>query len=254
MTPVTAFRGRGKHFLFNDTQTHDYERLLQSALNKITDTNFSTISKKILGMYHHQKSVSDDDSRVTKLFISHILHKCYTQVALLNIYCKLISELRDFADNDSKTLIDDVVEGFVDDFLVNSLPLAALNHSRSPSSSSMDDTDDSTSSNGNSNSGTEYDDFCRSVVQRSHLIGKHMTILAMIQNFLYMSGARYLEDVLTIYREGSDANLQEILLDILHEFVKFDKTLASRIQHHVRHTTFVANNRARFKVQDIMDV
>jgi hypothetical protein len=227
-----AFRGRGKNFLVNNHQIHDFERALQSALNKITENNFDSLSKRVKEIFDMQQH-GNDVARTTKLIITQILQKCYTQVALLNVYCRLIGELRTAANASTRDVIDDVVDDFVNDYVANGL----------------------TSVTGESyvHQKTQYDEFCKAVITRSHLIGKHLTILAMIQNFLYVRGTGYLECVLDIYRTGSDGVQQELMLDILLEFVKFDNNLAAKIQEYVGKTKFVSSQRARFKMQDIME-
>ena len=83
----------------------------------------------------------------------------------------------------------------------------------------------------------------------------------MIRSMLYTKGAHYLRSILTMFDAEdhlADSSRHELLLDILMEFIRFDRTVGQKIRDHVRRAQQnipedTNTARARFKIKDILE-
>lgn len=252
---------RATSALVNSSQMLGFERALQGLLNKITHRNYDKLAAQIVGMFGVAAATNDARRR----FVDIILEKCYKQVTLSEIFLRLICDIRKPADQESQEVIDSTLDAFVSEFLQSGLANSSATNVSSATFAI--------------HSQADYDDFCRQVSSRRQLLGKHITILSLIKHMLYDRGAQYLHAILALFDEeddlgGSDTGSSgakasttasarhELLLDILLEFVKFDRAVATRIRDHVRRSkisesasaaTSTTSFRTRFKIRDILD-
>ena len=213
-----------------------FERRVQSVLNKLTRQNYKKLVASLL------EQLKDDD---VEALIEHILRKCYTQTCFLDLFVRLLVDLHASCTDENRRAIDRAIDVFVQGF-VNNRDMLLFRIK----------------------GGTEdYGQFCDTMMQRNHIVGKHKTILSLIRSNMHeSSGAVYLDAIMRILNESDDApqDAYELLLDFMMDFVKFDAQIAAKVQRYFADTSDADNtgacgktqnkmsNKAKFKIRDIL--
>jgi hypothetical protein len=215
-----------------------YDRELKATLNKLTRHNYGKLSSSILNF--------KDDTNID-LLLSSLLEKCYTQSCFLDIFVSLIVDLYAVADADTKSNIDTALTQFVTQFM----GCTQLLNFRMR------------------NTNTDYDGFCDDMIMRNSIVGKHRTILALLNRILDKHFRQvYLGAMLGVLdtsmaseerRVDAHSDAYELILDLMMDFVQADAAMATQIKDHftskgMLRDALPANisNRARFKIKDIL--
>ena len=217
-----------------------YERELQSVLNKLTRHNYSKLSASVLDF---------EPNTHLDIFVATLLEKCYTQTCFLDLFVSLLCDLHRSADADTKTRIDTTLVLFVDQFVrcedITSFRIRSTIH--------------------------DYDGFCKDMSVRNRIVGKHRTILALLNQVLLDESKRavYLHSMFEALDQSvpshrsdelsgdggggggggngdggecerrstpTSSDAYELLLDLMMDFVKADASMAQRVRGHFRDT------------------
>ena len=212
-----------------------YERELQSTLNKLTRHNYVKLATAILD-FKCDKNLD--------LLVASLLEKCYTQTCFLDLFICLLCDLHASSGDDVKTRIDNALAVFVTTFMGSDNLLSFRIRSTTK----------------------DYEGFCTDISNRNQIVGKHRTILALLERMLDKRyGNVYLRTMLgalddSLQNEQSvNTDAYELLLDMMMDFVKADAGMAAQIRDHfetkgVRSDALPSNisTRARFKICDIL--
>jgi hypothetical protein len=210
------------------------DREVMALLNKISKRNYSQICAKV------KKLVNPTNvDGITK----SILEKCQKQPNFLELYISLIQDIQGECGVIGKDSIMAILLEYVEEFIRN----------RQFTDYHLD------SSN--------YDQFCSNLDNKSQIIGKHKTIIALIlkifrnnlidEYFNIMFNEIIKMDKLFDADVEDDNEKHELLLDILTDFVKTDKRYKSHIdKYYSTHQTVLQQYslKARFKVMDLTEV
>ncbi len=222
--------------LFNETQRQPSEREVTSALNKISKSNYKKIAADILKL-----SNKNSLEMITKA----ILNKCQTQVCFLELYINLLNDIYINACNiEVKQIMNNILSQYVNEFLQN----------KEFKNFSLDTED--------------YDDFCMNLNQRSQIIGKHKTILQLIKkifrnNLIDDYFNIMFNEIIQIDKTDDEEEtkiemeIQELLLDIIGDFVKTDHKYQLVIEKYYHSHGNILDHyslKAKFKVMDIVQL
>ena len=214
--------------IINPTQT-DTDREVTALLNKISKRTFHKICRDMMRVItrNNVETITRD-----------ILEKCQKQYGFLDLYIGVLTEIFVKSSCEIREKIKDILTTYIDDFIKN----------RQFTDFQLDSSD--------------YNEFCDNLDNKKQIIGKHKTILAIIDKI--MSG-NLIDDYFNImFNEivQMDKNIlvhttferHELLLDIMTDFVKTQE----RFQFHVgkyysSHGSILEQYsvKARFKVMDL---
>lgn len=225
---------RRTHATAHRTRPITHERQITSLLNKITKDNYGKMSVCI-------KELTFSNERCLSLVLNEILCKCQRQVCFLQTYMLLLRDIHSAAPDGAKGTINDYLRNHVlhvtDNSRLDSFKLQTPN----------------------------YDDFCRNLNNKSEIIGKHKTAIALLGSYPQIVNAangslgKYFDEIFkhTIdvgESNGRNTDLHELLLEMLWDFIRLDVMWKEKITKYFAgaHRMDTFSPKARFQVMDIM--
>jgi hypothetical protein len=221
---------RQRRKLINDSQT-EFDRDITALLNKISKQNYGVITKNIL------KLITPEN---TSEIISNILKKCSRQTCFIDIYINILKEVYSHSDMDCKDEIQQQLNKYIDDFITgNEIKKFQLDS-------------------------VDYNQFCNNMSNKSEIIGKHKTIIALEKKILqnniideyFNSMFNEIIQMDNIYVKD-DFERHELLLDIMTDFVKANITYKVILEKYYKthlETLKSYTSKARFKVLDMITI
>lgn len=212
------------------------ERDVTALLNKISKRTFVKISREIL----HIVTINNIEG-ITK----NILFQCQKQPSFLDLYVNVLHDIYVRSSHDIKLQVQTQLSKYMEDFI----------DKRQFTNYQLDSSD--------------YGEFCSNLDNKSQIIGKHKTILAIISKIL--RGTLIDEYFNLMFNEiiqldkcsdardvaNNDFEKHELLLDIMTDFVKTDQRYLLLVnKYYSTHVTTLAQYslKARFKVMNITEI
>lgn len=209
---------------------NDFDRIVTALLNKLSKQNYRTIANQILKVCVNDTSV--------QVVVESILRKCQRQPCFLDLYVKILEEIYLNSCFECRHYIKNYLTRYIDDFI-----------------------GDRKFSDFKLNS-TNYDQFCFNLDNKSQIIGKHKTVLALIKDIMRDHQIDDYFDIMfkeiVLMDEGSIFNEEfekhELLLDLMTDFVKEDHKYQILITKYYKTNLdclYTYPLKARFKVMDM---
>lgn len=212
---------------------NDFERSITSLLNKISRKNYHNIVRQITLACTNDTSV--------QLVVKNILEKCQKQPCFLELYVKILHEIYMKSAFECRHCIKEQISEYIQDFIEGRNFLNfRLNSSN-------------------------YDQFCFNLDNKSQIIGKHKTVIALIKEILRNSMIDEYFNIMfdeIVQMDKSqmieeEFEKHELLLDIMTDFAKADdKYQMSITEYYTTNVEYLHTYslKARFKILDMTAV
>jgi hypothetical protein len=204
------------------------EREVTCLLNKITRSNYKSISRQILDL------VNDNN---LEIMIQCVLDKCQKQTCFLDLYISILMEINNKASLTMKHSMSGLISSFIDDFIAK----------REFNDYQLD--------------GDNYDEFCSNVSNKKHILGKHKTVLELMVKVLkndhiddYFDSMFNEVIEMDKEQESEHQDKRELVLEILQDFTKVHNKYQIMIKQYYSSNNEVLDYysmKAKFKVMDI---
>jgi hypothetical protein len=212
-----------------------FERHVGGMLNKLTRHNYIKLSQKILSLNNGGRA--DPSIADINTLMGIILEKCWTQACFVDLFVSLISDLYKSSDESSKEVIVTSINCFISNFVEN---------------------EDFFFKQFANSSDKDYINMCDKMAHKTHMYGKHKTILLLLKHVLHTSRINsYLTAIIHLYDSADRvfaSDTYELLLDFLNEFTNYNNEVAVFVRDYLKkETPQNMTNRARYKLMDIIN-
>ena len=215
---------------FENAKQSSTDREITALLNKISKQNHDKIVEKIIRL-----TTSNNMNSI----VFGILEKCYKQPCFIDVYINIILSLCCKSNCETRELIhtqlSDYTTAFIDGNEFNTFKLNSMN----------------------------YDQFCKNMLNKNEILGKHKTVIAVILKILRSNIDDYFKNTFDQIIQmdevfiKDDFERHELLLDIMTDFVKTDNKYKEHIENYYKkHINKLESytKKAKFKILNMTTI